>query len=34
VEVTPHNVRLRKTILDQTTRLKANRNKKREAAPR
>jgi GTP-binding protein len=31
VEVTPQNVRLRKTILDQTTRLKASRGRKREA---
>jgi GTP-binding protein TypA/BipA len=32
VEVTPRNVRLRKTILDQTTRLKANRARKRAPA--
>ncbi len=32
VEVTPQNVRLRKTILDQNARLKASRGRKREAA--
>jgi GTP-binding protein TypA/BipA len=30
VEVTPQNVRLRKTVLDQTARLKASRGRKRE----
>jgi GTP-binding protein len=33
VEVTPQSVRLRKTILDQNARMKANRARKREATP-
>jgi GTP-binding protein len=32
VEVTPQTVRIRKTILDQTTRVKANRTRRRDAA--
>ncbi len=32
VEVTPQNVRMRKTVLDQTARQKYNRGRKREAA--
>ncbi|MGC9220877.1 MAG: translational GTPase TypA [Solirubrobacteraceae bacterium] len=34
VEVTPHNVRLRKTVLDQTARIKATRARKQEPRSR